>query len=160
MQLNAYKGLNWTHFRISLHIFDNVHTSDVPWITLILCSSPYCSQFLTVRCELYQICAKKSWSEFNQILCRHSIAPKLAKYLSFEVCQPWGLVLQCEVCCCSHKLIGIGKPRLKEFTNKVTEFVLTIQLGIGVVQCSGVLNVVAGTRNGHIIWIWQRTRQI
>ena len=22
-------------------------------------------QFLTVRCELYQICAKKSWSEFN-----------------------------------------------------------------------------------------------
>ena len=26
-QLNAYKGFNWTHFRISLHIFDNVHTS-------------------------------------------------------------------------------------------------------------------------------------
>ena len=42
LQLNAYKGFNWTHFRISLHIFDNVRTSDVPWITLILCSAPYC----------------------------------------------------------------------------------------------------------------------
>ena len=41
-QLNAYKGFNWTHFRISLHIFDNIRTSDVPWITLILCSAPYC----------------------------------------------------------------------------------------------------------------------
>ena len=49
-------------------------------------------QFLTVRCELYQICAKKSWSEFNQILCRHSIAPKLAKCLQFEVYQQWGLL--------------------------------------------------------------------
>ena len=27
LQLNAYKGFNSTHFRISLHIFDNVHTS-------------------------------------------------------------------------------------------------------------------------------------
>ena len=52
-------------------------------------------QFLTVRCEHYQICVKKSWSEFNQILCRHSIAPKLAKCLQFEVCQICGLVLQC-----------------------------------------------------------------
>ena len=49
-------------------------------------------QFLTVRCEHYQICVKKSWSEFNQILCRHSIAPKLAKCLQFEVYQQWGLL--------------------------------------------------------------------
>ncbi len=27
LQLNAYKGFNWTHFRISLHLFDNVRTS-------------------------------------------------------------------------------------------------------------------------------------
>ena len=27
LQTNAYKGFNWTHFRISLHIFDKVHTS-------------------------------------------------------------------------------------------------------------------------------------
>ena len=44
-------------------------------------NSPYCmvsfSQWgANIRCEHYQICVKKSWSEFNQILCRHSVATK------------------------------------------------------------------------------------
>ena len=62
LQLNAYKGFNWTHFRISLHIFDKVRTSlwetdhTIGWIIF---------EVRGVRCELYQICVKKSWSEFN-----------------------------------------------------------------------------------------------